>query len=76
MCGKWKGQSELRTGWESCPASQEDAFPAFPLPEEPESEQGVLIHKDLARRLCGMKASGGNIERSPHSAQSAPHRSG
>lgn len=73
MCSRWKGQSELWTGWESCPASQEDIFPAFPLPEKPEPGQGVLIHKDLARKVCGMKASGGNIDRSPHSDQSAPH---
>lgn len=68
MCSTWKQQSELRTGWKSFPASQEAVFPAFPLPEEPEPEQGELAHKDPAGRVRGMKESDCSIAGSPHSA--------
>lgn len=37
----------------------------IPLPEEPEWEQGELVHEDLAGRVCSMKESDGSIARSP-----------
>lgn len=37
----------------------------IPLPEEPEWEQGELVHEDLAGRVCGMRESDGSIARSP-----------
>lgn len=32
-------------------------------------EWGMLVHKDLAGRVSGMKESDGSTARSPHSAQ-------